>query len=85
MRIKQFETDLDAIRARFNQTFQDLHLCNPDFRVRVVFAIVHMGILQKRINTQKRREDIREFLAVRDKMNKIFTAIDKEKRKEVTA
>ena len=85
MQIKQIESDLDAIRARFNQTFQDLHLCNPDFRVRVVFAIVHMGILQKRINIKNRKEDIQQFLAVRDKMNKIFTAIDKEKRKEVTA
>ena len=78
-----FENDLDAIRSRFNQTFEDEPLCNPDFRARVVLAIVHMGILCRRINIKKRKEDVREFLTVKNKLNDFFSKLAQEKERRL--
>lgn len=78
-----FKKDLDAIRFRFNQTFEDLPLCNPDFRVRIVLAIVQMGLLHKQINIKKRKEDIRQFLTIKTKLNEIFSKLAQEKERRV--
>lgn len=83
MQVKEIESDLDAIRARFNQTFKDLHLCNPDFRVRVVFAIVQMGLLHKRITIKNRQEDIRQFLTIKSKLNEILSMVAQEKERRL--
>ncbi len=78
MPVDFFEKELGKIQARFNQTFGIMPLCNPKARIRAIFAIVQMCILQKKIMKEKQKEDISRFVKTKDRLNKIFSTLIKE-------
>ena len=82
MTIDFFEKELGRIQARFNQTFGVIPLCNPGVRIRVVFAIVQMGILKRKIQKEKQKEDISRFVKTKNNLNKIFSTLIKESERK---
>ena len=78
MPVDFFKKELGRIQARFNHTFGVMPLCNPKVRIRVMFAIVQMCILQQKIRKEKKKEDISRFVKTKDKLNKIFSTLTKE-------
>ena len=53
MPVDFFEKELVRIQNQFNQTFGVMPLCNPKVRIKVIFAIIQMGILQRKISKSK--------------------------------
>jgi len=82
MPIDFFEKELGRIQAKFNQTFGAMPLCNPKVRTRVIFAIVQMCILQRKILREKQKEDISRFVKTKDKLNNIFSTLIKESERK---
>ena len=78
MLVDFFEKELGRVQTKFNQTFGVMPLCNPKVRIRVILAIVQMCILQKRIMKEKQKEDISQFVKIKDKLNQIFSTLAKE-------
>jgi len=78
MPIDFFKKEVDQIQTRFNQTFGVMPLCNPKIRARVIFAIVRMCVLQRKILSEKREDDICKFVKTKGKLNKIFSTLIKE-------
>ena len=77
MPVDFFEKELGKIKISFNQTFGVMPLCKPKIRVRVMFAIVQMCILQQKIRKEKSKEDISRFVKTKEKLNKIFSTLIK--------
>jgi hypothetical protein len=83
MAVDFFEKELVKTQNRFNVTFGSMPLCNPTFRIKVIFAIVQMGILHKKIIKDKKKEDIIKFVKIKDRLNNIFsTLIAESKRRD---
>jgi len=78
MTVDFFEHEIARVQDKFNQTFGSMPLCNPEARINVIFAIVQMCILQRKISTKKQKEDISRFVRIRDKLNEIFSTLIKE-------
>ncbi len=81
MPVDFFGKELNRVQERFNQTFGVMPLCNPKVRIRVIFAIVQMCLLQRKIIKDKRKEDISQFVKTKDKLNKIFSTLIKESKR----
>jgi hypothetical protein len=73
-----FEKELGKVQLRFNQTFGVMPLCNPKTRTMAILAIVQMGILQKKIMRNKKKEDISRFVKIKDLLNKVYAILMKE-------
>ena len=82
MPVDFFEKELGRIQSKFNQTFGIMPLCNPKVRTKVIFAIVKMGILHKKIQQTKHKEDISRFVKTKDKLNEIFSTLIKESERK---
>lgn len=82
MPVNFFEKELCGVQVRFNQTFGIMPLCNPRVRAKVIFAIVQMGILHKKIKQTKHKEDISKFVKIKDKLNEIFSTLTKNSERE---
>jgi len=82
MPVDFFEKELGRVQARFNQTFGVMPLCNSKVRIRVIFAIVQMCILQQRIRKKKKKGDISRFVKTKEKLNKIFSMLIKESERK---
>lgn len=82
MPVDFFEKELDRLKTNFNQTFGEMPLCNPGLRIRVIFAIAQMGILQRRISNHKGKDDISNFVKTKDKLNEIFSTLNKIKERK---
>ena len=80
MAVDFFKKELGRIQTDFNRTFGTMPLCNPRVRIRTIFAIVQMGVLQKQIRKENRKEDISKFVKTRDKLNEIFATLIRERR-----
>ena len=80
MKIDFFEKELFAVRERFNQTFGKQIVCNLKTRYRVTFAIIHMGMLAKKIARTKNksgvRGDIRMFIRIKNTLMTIFSTAE---------
>jgi len=82
MPVDFFEKELGRIQSKFNQTFGIMPLCIPKVRIKVIFAIVQMGILHKKIQQTKHKEDISRFVKTKDKLNEIFSTLIKESERK---
>lgn len=75
-----FEKELLKIRKRFNQTFGRQIVCDLRTRQQVILAIVHMGILARKISesrmTNETRTIIQRLIKVRDTLNDIFDKVE---------
>ena len=80
MTVDFFENELGRIQVEFNRAFGTMPLCNPGVRTRTIFAIVQMGVLQKKIRKENRKEDIGRFVKIGDKLNEIFATLIKERK-----
>ena len=78
MPVDFFKNELSRVQTGFNQTFGVMPLCNPKIRIRVMFAIVQMCLLQRKIVKGKGKEDISKFVKIKDNLNKIFSTLIKE-------
>ena len=76
MKIDFFAKELSKIWERFNQTFGQQTVCNLEARCRVIISIIHMGMLEEKINKARDkamvRNDIRMFIRIRNTLNIIF-------------
>ena len=81
MKINFFEKELVAVRQRFNQTFGNQIVCNLETRYRVILAVIHMGMLAKKIcKTRDKsavRDDIRTFIRIKKTLMTIFSDAEK--------
>jgi len=81
MQVDFFERELSQTKEKFNQTFGVMPLCKANLRIKVIFAIAQMGILQKKIQQDKRKEDICRFVQKKNALNQIFAILTKERKK----
>ena len=72
MPIDFFQSELYKIQDRFNQTFGKLVVCNVNTRMRVMLAIIFLGILERKIMAKNDRDDIKRFIRTKDTLNKFF-------------
>jgi hypothetical protein len=81
MPVDFFEKEFTMVCERFNQTFGKQTVCNLKTRYRVIIAIIHMGMLNKKIGKTRDkyevRDDIRMFIRVRNTLMTIFTNAEK--------
>ena len=72
-----FEKEFVTVCDRFNQTFGKQSVCNRKTRDRVIFAIIHMGMLNKKIgqtrDKYKVRKDIQKFRRIKNTLMTIFS------------
>ena len=84
MPVNFFETELKSVQEQFNETFGMMIVCDIRTRQSVIFAIVLMGLLQKKIsNAQSKVEvkpDIQRFVKTRDVLNDIFNSIENHQK-----
>ena len=75
-----FEKDLLAAQQRFNQTFGRQQNTNLKTRQQVIMAIVHMGLLCRRISSSKMSDEtkalILRLLKVKETLNRIFENLE---------
>jgi hypothetical protein len=55
-----FEKEFVTVCDRFNQTFGKQSVCNRKTRDRVIFAIIHMGMLNKKIGQTRDKYKVRK-------------------------
>ena len=81
MPVDFFEKEFVTVCERYNQTFGSQSVCNQRTRCRVILAIIHMGLLAKRIEKTKDkaevRDDIRMFIRIRNTLMSIFSTAEK--------
>ena len=81
MPVDFFEKELAALREKYNQTFGSHAVFKRDTRHRVIIAIIHMGLLTKRIAKTKdeaeKRDDIRKFNNTKKTLMTIFSTAEK--------
>jgi hypothetical protein len=83
MPVDFFESELEKVRIRFNETYCRMTVCNIKTRQSVMLAIVSMGLLHNKISGAHSRDevrpDIRKFVRTRNTLNNLFNQIRKEK------
>ena len=81
MSVDFFEKEFVTVCKRYNQTFGSKSVCNQMTRCRVILAIIHMGLLAKKIERTKdkaeARDDIRMFIRVKNTLITIFSTAEK--------
>jgi len=81
MPVDFFEKEFVTVCERYNQTFGSQSVCNQMTRCRVILAIIHMGLLAKRIEKTKNkaevRDDIRMFIRKKNSLMSIFSTAEK--------
>ena len=81
MPVDFFENEFVTVCERYNQTFGKQSVCNLDTRYRVIFAIIYMGVLRKKIRKNKYkhkvRKDIRKFIRIKNILMTIFSNAEK--------
>ena len=77
MPVDFFEKEFATVCERYNQTFGKQSVCNLRTRYQVIFAIIHMGTLKKKIgktgDKSMVRDDIRMFIRVKNTLMTIFS------------
>ena len=76
MQANHFKTKLKKIQEKFNETFGINHLINPKFRRIVIFAIVKLGLLERKISADFNTKDIRQFKMIESTLKKIFAGFN---------
>lgn len=90
MPINFFSNELTKVYDRFNRTFGKLIVFNTNTRQRIVFSIISLGVLEKKIMVEKNkdqlRSEIKRFVRIKNILNHYFDEIDKrmEKTEHVT-
>ena len=81
MPVDFFEKEFVTVCERYNQTFGNQAVCNRKTQHRVILAIIHMGLLAKRIEKTKdkavARDDIRMFIRIKNTLMTIFSTAEK--------
>ena len=76
MQANHFKTRLKKIQKKFNKTFGMNPLINPKFRRTVIFAIIKLGLLERKISADFNIKDIRQFKMIESTLKKIFTGFN---------
>ncbi len=84
MPVDFFDRELKRVQLMFNQTFGNTPLANPGVRTKTIFAILHMGLLQRQISDNNRKEDISRFVKTRDRLDQIFSVISEDIERKKT-
>ena len=81
MPVDFFEKEFVTVFERYNQTFGSQSVCNQMTRCRVILAIIHMGMLFKKIkkaaDRSMVRDDIKEFIRKKNSLMNIFSNAEK--------
>ena len=81
MAVDFFEKELTTVWERYNQTFGKQSVCNLKTRYQVIFAIIHMGMLRKKISKtgdkSMYRDDIGLFIRTKNTLMTIFSNAEK--------
>ncbi len=72
-----FKERLSRIQDRFNQTFGMNPLIAPKIRASVIFAVIKLGLLQRRIAMAPTPESMREFERTQTLLEKVFSKVEK--------
>jgi hypothetical protein len=87
MPVDFFEKEVTRTQQKFNQTFGMLKTGDIKLRQSAILKICSLGCLRNKImsagDTSKVRDDIRNFIKIRDALNSIFNTIEdyqKERR-----
>ena len=76
MQENHFRSRLERVRCRFNETFGMNSLINPKIRISVVFAIIKLGLVERKISAGFDENHIREFTRIANIIETIFAKID---------
>jgi len=76
MQENYFKNRLMKIQERFNETFGMNPLIHPKFRRTIIFAIIKLGILERKISEDFNATDRRQFKMMAKALKKIFAAFD---------
>lgn len=82
MTVEFFEKELSKVQTNFNQTFGCMPTCNPDVRIKAIFAIVQLHLLTKKIRKEKTREDVSKFVITKNRLDRIFEKLTTEKERK---
>ena len=87
MAIDFFEKEVSKVHQRFNQTFGETQVINLSTRFNVILSIINLGLVAKELNNKNKRKDIekiKEFMRIKEILNKVFDSAQKLKysRKE---
>ena len=84
MAVNFFEREVKKVQKRFNETVGRLAVCNLDVRYSAIFSICWLGILGRKINKakdkEKARDNISEFVKIRDVLNNVFNLMEKQNK-----
>ncbi len=85
MAVNFFEREVKKVQKRFNETVGRLAVCNLDVRYSAIFSICWLGILSRKINRakdkEKAKDNISEFVKIRDVLNNVFNLIEKDQER----
>ena len=80
MSVNFFEKEIDKVQKRFNQTFGSRATCNIKLRQAVILHICSLACLKNTIakiaDNSKAKDEISQFIKIRDALNKIFNTIE---------
>ena len=80
MAINFFQKELSKVQERFNQTFSESQTQNLATRFNVILAIIHLGLIAKEINKDKKKDiqKVRDFMQAKAILNKAFDSFKSE-------
>ena len=82
MSVDFFESELGKARNRFNNVFGELIVCDLKVRQALILAICWMGVLKRKIDSEKDKEtvrsEIKKFVKYRDLVNTVLNRVETE-------
>ena len=86
MPINFFETELEKIRKRFNNTFGKTAVCDLQLRSEVILSICHLGIMERKIRQAVNKNDarpiIKSFMKSKEIITELFDRFETERREK---
>ena len=80
MSVNFFENEIKKVQKRFNQSFGNCTTCSIKLRQAVILQICGLRCQKNKIKTtadkSKVKEEICQFIKIRDALNNIFTTIE---------
>jgi len=76
MQTNRFRSRLERVRRRFKETFRINSLINPSIGISIIFSIMKLGLLERKISVDFDENDIQDFTRIADMLEKIFAKID---------
>lgn len=75
MPTNRFKARLKRIQYRFNETLGRNPSIKPEIRRSVIFSIIKLGLLERKISADLVAKDIREFTRIANVLEKVFANI----------